>query len=59
VRAFKNGTDVSAIAATIEEGLTINGSRMPPFNHLTERERQSIALFVISLRGHSAERTTP
>jgi high-affinity iron transporter len=51
--AFKNGADVSAIAATLSEGLTKDGGRMPRFDHLTAHERQSIALFVMSLRESS------
>lgn len=50
---FKNGIDVSAIAATLAAGLTRNGAQMPKFDHLTEHERESIALFVISLRDGS------
>jgi mono/diheme cytochrome c family protein len=51
--AFKNGAGVSAIAATLSEGLTKDGGQMPKFDHLTAHERQSIALFVISLRESS------
>jgi hypothetical protein len=32
---------------------------MPQFNHLTERERRALALFVTSLQDDSKERTTP
>jgi high-affinity iron transporter len=50
--AFKNGIDVSAIAKTLADGLATNGAAMPRFNHLTERERRSLALFVTSLHEH-------
>jgi high-affinity iron transporter len=47
--AFKNGIDVGAIARTIETGVP-QGGRMPQFSHLMERERRSLALYVITLR---------
>jgi high-affinity iron transporter len=58
---FKRGTTEKAIAKTIEEGiaqehtvpalhLTHHELLMPKFDHLTETERRSIALYVISLR---------
>ena len=70
--AFKYGTDVTAIAATLARGIA-NGDTgapsvghpeherrsMPRFDHLTEHERESLALFVISLRESPLERTTP
>lgn len=52
-RAFKNGTSVDAIAHTLEDGLTREGSSMPRFDHLSERERKSLALFVMSIRSES------
>ena len=48
--AFKNGTDVAAIATTLASGLSSGGSSMPQFRHLTRDERASLALYVISLR---------
>jgi len=57
--AFKNGTDVVAIARTLAVGLSANGERMPQFGHLTEAERRSIALFVISLRENGHEEKKP
>jgi mono/diheme cytochrome c family protein len=57
--AFKNGTDVAAIARTLAEGLSVNGGRMPPFSHLTAAERRSIARFVISLRENGREEKQP
>ena len=48
--AFKNGTDVAAIAATLASGLSRDGGSMPQFKHLTRDERASLALYVISLR---------
>ncbi|MBL0173036.1 MAG: cytochrome c [Gemmatimonadaceae bacterium] len=47
--AFKNGTDVSAIAETILRGVG-DATQMPAFGHLSARERQSLALYVISVR---------
>lgn len=64
--AFKNGFDVTAIAATVANGLLVEvpvsdgrsgGSHhrqgMPKFEHLSETERQSLALYVIALRGEA------
>ncbi len=50
--AFKNGVDVAAIAQTLATGIPGGGS-MPLYAHLTERERRSLALYVISLRSPS------
>jgi high-affinity iron transporter len=47
--AFKNGIDVAEIAETIGTGVP-QGGRMPRFSHLTERERRSLALYVVTLR---------
>jgi hypothetical protein len=55
---FKNGTSIEAIAQTLEDGLTRDGSQMPRFDHLSARERQSLALFVISIRNQSAMDTS-
>jgi mono/diheme cytochrome c family protein len=57
--AFKNGRDLDAIAHTLAVGLSRDGGKMPQFNHLTERERRALALFVTSLQDDSKERTTP
>jgi high-affinity iron transporter len=57
--AFKNGRDLNAIAHTLAVGLSRDGGKMPQFNHLTERERRALALFVRSLQDDSKERTTP
>jgi len=48
--AFKNGTDMAAVATTLSSGLSSSGSSMPSFRHLTRDERASLALYVISLR---------
>jgi mono/diheme cytochrome c family protein len=48
--AFKAGRDEGAIARTVAEGYNQGGSKMPAFAHLSEQERRSLALFVISLR---------
>jgi hypothetical protein len=64
--AFKSGFDVQAIAATVANGLLVDaptarghagtpGHRqgMPTFEHLSDLERQSLALYVIALRSES------
>jgi high-affinity iron transporter len=55
--AFKNGRNVAAIASTLAAGLSRDGAKMPQFSHLTEAERDSIALFVLSAQDTSQERT--
>jgi high-affinity iron transporter len=55
--AFKNGTEEAAIARTLADGLAAKGGGMPRFDHLTEYERRSIALFVRSLHQPSTERS--
>jgi high-affinity iron transporter len=50
--AFKNGTSAVAISRTIAEGIG-GGGAMPLFDHLTERERGSLALYITSLREHA------
>jgi high-affinity iron transporter len=71
--AFKNGTSVEAIVSTLATGMGDGNTApehrghgpeheqrvMPRFDHLTEHERRSIAMFVISLRSPSDERTQP
>lgn len=47
--AFKLGNDISTIAQTIAAGIP-GGGAMPPFPHLTRREREAIARYVVSLR---------
>lgn len=47
--AFKNGADVEAIARTLATGIP-SGGAMPLYAHLSEAERRSLALYVISLR---------
>ncbi len=63
VAAFKRGFDVEAIAHTLATGILVPAAPatgatgapshhqqgMPKFDHLSEVERQSLALFVISL----------
>jgi high-affinity iron transporter len=59
IAAFKGGINESAIAATIAFGLGPGAGQMPQFAHLTEEERRSLALFVISLGGdRNANRAT-
>jgi high-affinity iron transporter len=48
---FKGGSDVAGIAATLAFGLGQDGVGMPQYLHLTEHERQSLAMFVLSKRG--------
>ena len=48
--AFKNGTDVVAVAGTLSKGLGEGAGRMPSYGHLSAGDRESLALFVISLR---------
>jgi high-affinity iron transporter len=55
--AFKNGTGEAAIAKTLADGLPTKGAGMPRFDHLTEYERRSIALFVRSLHQPTTERS--
>jgi copper(I)-binding protein len=47
--AFRNGSDTSAIAQTIATGIP-NGGAMPLYAHLTNVERRSLAMYLISLR---------
>ncbi len=47
--AFKNGADEGSIAQTLATGIP-GGGAMPLYAHLTDRERRSLALYVISLR---------
>jgi mono/diheme cytochrome c family protein len=58
---FKRGADEDGIVKTLKEGVAITHSApelqqthhmliMPKFDHLTETERRSIALYVISFR---------
>ncbi|MBK7906582.1 MAG: copper chaperone PCu(A)C [Gemmatimonadetes bacterium] len=56
--AFKNGVDESAIAQTIATGIP-NGGAMPLYAHLSERERRSLARYVISLRTPSTQDVDP
>lgn len=69
VAAFKRGFEVEAIARTLSTGILVeappasgaNGAPqhhqqgMPKFDHLTETERQSLALYVISLHNPSRQ----
>jgi hypothetical protein len=61
---FKKGSSETAIAKTLAEGISIvhimpqlKASHhmlvMPKFDHLTETERRSIALYVISIRANA------
>ena len=64
---FKNGDSEAAIAKTIAEGISITHTipalhhthhelLMPSFDHLTKAERESIALYLISLRSEGSQR---
>jgi len=48
--AYRNGTDVVAIAATIAAGLPAPGGGMPSFRHLTEERRAALATYIASLQ---------
>lgn len=50
--AYRNGADAASIAQTIATGLP-NGGSMPRFAHLSNSERQSLALYLISIRTSS------
>jgi mono/diheme cytochrome c family protein len=56
--AFKNGLDESSIAQTIATGIP-NGGSMPLFAHLSDRERRSLARYVISLRTSPSPESVP
>ena len=68
---FKRGACESAIAATLAEGVPNAGGSalspghshhellMPRFDHLTDPERRSIALYVISLQHDADQRPSP
>lgn len=65
--AFKNGFELQAIATTIADGILVHAAPatgatgapvhhqqgMPKFPHLSDFERQSLALYVMSLRSES------
>lgn len=68
VSQFKRGTSEDDIAKTLAEGISILHSipalhhthhelLMPQFDHLTKRQRRSIALYVISLRTENSQRS--
>ena len=48
--AFKNGHDAYSVAQTLATGLRRDGGQMQPYAHLSERERDLLARYVISLR---------
>jgi copper(I)-binding protein len=56
--AFKNGADEGAIAQTLATGIP-GGGAMPLYAHLTDRERRSLALYVISLRTTTPSNSGP
>jgi mono/diheme cytochrome c family protein len=66
VSLFKRGTTENAISKTLAAGISIEHTTpalhqthhellMPKFDHLTEIERRSIALYVISLRADDSQ----
>jgi mono/diheme cytochrome c family protein len=69
--SYKQGTDVAAVAESIGTGVVALASSsrpgdehhrqvMPPFSHLSEWERRSLALYVISLGDPAtSERSRP
>ena len=67
VSLFKRGTTEMAIAKTLAEGIAMEHTTpalhqthhellMPKFDHLSDTERRSIALYVISLRADNQRR---
>lgn len=46
--SFRTGTDVEGISKTIAAGIPAGGA-MPPYPHLSEVERRSLALHILSL----------
>lgn len=71
-QAFRNGADVAAIAHTLATGIASGPPDatadprlhhhvllMPRFDHLTEPERRSLAMYVRSLAGQSFSGATP
>jgi len=55
--SYTNGRDEASIAATLARGIDRNGAKMPAFAHLTDVERRSLAMYVITLRNTPDERT--
>ncbi len=55
--SYTNGRDEASIAATLARGTDRNGAKMPAFAHLTDVERRSLAMYVITLRNTPDERT--
>lgn len=53
--AFKNGATPSGIANTLLVGFSQGGRGMPAFRNLAPVERESIAMYVMSLREKSAD----
>jgi len=47
--SYSQGTSVEAVAHTLGVGLLDKGKGMPGYSHLTDRERRSIAVYLISL----------
>jgi copper(I)-binding protein len=56
--AFRNGSHETAIAQTLATGIP-GGGAMPLYAHLTNRERRSLALYLISLRSSTNTNTGP
>ena len=55
--AFRAGRDAESIARMLAVGI-VAGGNMPQYAHLTNQERTSLALYVISLRTSSTQRNT-
>lgn len=67
---FQRGTSEAEISKTLAEGISILHTMpalktshhmlvMPKYDHLTETERQALALYVISIRSTSVGRVNP
>ncbi len=70
VAAFKRGIDESSIASTLATGIAATGADagiehanhsliMPKYDHLSETERRSLALHLISLRNPESTGAQP
>lgn len=57
VEAFKNGTSAVSIARTLAVGIPAGGS-MPLYAHLSNHERMALALYLLSFRTSTSDRST-
>lgn len=52
---LRHGHSVAEIAGTIRDGVTAQRRAMPPYGHLPEGDRRSLALYVLSLAAGAPE----